>query len=76
MKQSSHCRECDSEQNGAQVDEFLMSGWLVRSNVCLKVRYFLKQKLGYLGMKKEEPGKQREPTSTKLVVIFEDYHST
>ena len=59
VKQSSYCRARDSEQNGAQVDEFSMSGWLVRSNVCLKVGHFLQQKHGYLGMKKKEPGKQR-----------------
>ena len=53
-----------------------MSGWLVRSDMSLKVGHFLQQKRGYLGMKKKEPGKQREPTLTKLAVIFEDYHST
>ena len=59
MKQSSCCRARDSEQNGAQVDEFSMSGWRVRSDASLKVGHFLQQKRGYLGMKKE-PGKQRD----------------
>ena len=76
MKQSSYSRACDSEQNNAQVDKFSMSGWLLRSNASLKVGHFLQQKRGYLGMKKKEPGEQRKPTSTKLAVIFEDYHST
>ena len=73
VKQISYCRARDSEQNGAQVDELLMS---VRSDASLKVGNFLQQKCGYLGMKKKEPGEQRKPTSTKLAVIFEDYHST
>ena len=73
MKQSSYCRARDSEQNGAQ---FSMSSWLVRSDASLKVGHFLQQKCGYLGMKKKEPGEQREPTSIKLTLIFEDYHST
>ena len=76
VKQSSCCRARDSEQNGAQVDDFLMSSWCVRSDASLKVGHFLQQKRGYLGMKKKEPGEQRKPTSTKLAVIFEDYHST
>ena len=76
VKQSSCCRARDSEQNGAQVDEFSMSSWHVRSDASLKVGHFLQQKRSYLGMKKKEPGKQRKPTSTKLAVIFEDYHST
>ena len=76
VKQSSCCRTRDSEQNSAQVDEFTMSGWRIRSDASLKVGHFLQQKRGYLGMKKKEPGEQRKPTSTKLAVIFEDYHST
>ena len=76
VKQSSCCRARDSEQNGAKVDEFLMTGWRVRSDASLKVGHFLQQKRSYLGMKKKEPGEQRKPTSTKLAVIFEDYHST
>ena len=66
VKQSSCCRAHDSEQNGAQVDEFSMSGWRVRSDASLKVGHFFYQKHGFLGMKKKEPGEQREPTSTKL----------
>ena len=75
VKQSSCCRARDSEQNGAQVDEFSMSGWRVRSDASLKVGHFLQQKRGYLGMKKE-PGEQRKPTLVKLTVIFEDYYFT
>ena len=76
VKQSSYCRARDSEQNGAWVYMFLISGWLVRSDASLKVGHFLQQKCGHLGMNKKEPGEQRKPTSTKLAVIFEDYHST
>ena len=75
VKQSSYCRARDSDQNGAQVDKLSMSGWLVRNDASFKVRHFLQQKRGYLRMKKKEPGEQRESTSTKLAVIFEDYHS-
>ena len=65
MEQGLNYRACDAKQN-----KFSMSHRLVRSNVSLKVGYFLLKET--LGKKKEEPGKQRESTSTKLAVTVED----
>ena len=75
MKLSSYYRPRDAEQNGVLDEEFIMPHWPVRSSASLKVRYFLYKKRAYLG-KKKESGEQRESTSTKLMVIFKDYHST
>ena len=53
-----------------------MSRWPVRGDASLKVGRFLYKKRAYLGKKMKEFGEQRESTSTKLVVIFKDYHFT
>ena len=72
VKQRSYYRACDAEQNGSKVDWFSMSCWPVRSDGSLKVGCFLYKKCAYL-RKKNKSGEQRESTSTKLAVIFEDY---
>ena len=76
VKQGSYYRARDAAQNGAQVDKFITSRRSVRSDASLKVRWFLYKKCVYLEKKEKESGEQRESTSTKLAVIFEDYHST
>ena len=76
MKQGSYYRARDAEQNGAQVDKFSMSHRPARSDLSLKVGRSLYKKRAYLGKKNKESGGERESTSTKLAMIFEDYHST
>ena len=76
VKLGSKCRARDTEQNGGQLDKFLTNGQPVRSDTSVKVGFFITEKRVILGKKTEESGEQRESTSTKLAVIFEDYHST
>ena len=76
VKRGSNCRARDTEQNGGQLDKFLTSGRPVRSDRRRKGTFFKTEKRLILGKKTEESGEQRESTSTKLAVIFEDYHST
>ena len=53
VKQSSYCRAHDSEQNGAQVYKFSMSGLLVRSDASLKVGHFFITETQLLGSEEE-----------------------
>ena len=70
MKQGSKCRARDTEQNGVQLDKFLMSGRPVRSGASLKVGFFYNRETRYFG---EDEGRVWRPKGVYFYKVSDDF---